>query len=106
MIDGVPKGAVCDMVNGQCVVVTDVDTFVQAYKLSGGSVWVIICYPYSRHLLPKDDCSITPGIRTSHHIEWFNGKLELSTYSHFTLGKDGSLSWIYTFYAVTCRHTA
>ena len=49
---------------------------------------MIICDQPSGHLLSKDDCPITSGITTNHHIEWFNEKLEFSTFLHLALVKD------------------
>ena len=80
-IGGALKRAVHDMVNSRRIVVTDVHSFVQAYQISGGSIRLITCDQPSNCLLSTDDCPNAPGIRTSHHVEWVDGKLKLPIYS-------------------------
>ena len=59
-------------------------TFVVAYRASCGTTNIFICEAPSECLLPKEDCVVTPGIKTCHHIDWVGGVLKLATTSTAT----------------------
>ena len=55
-----------------------------AYRASCGTINILTCEAPSERLLPKEDCIVTPGIKTCNHIDWVGGVLKLATTSTAT----------------------
>ena len=68
-VGGTVKRAVRGMVRCRRAIVTDVPTFVAAYRASCGTINILTCEAPSECLLPKEDCTVTSGIKTCHHID-------------------------------------
>ena len=78
-VDGVGaavKRAVRDMVRCRRAIVIDVLTFIAAYRASCGTINILTCEALSECLLTKEDCAVTPGIKTCHHSDWVVGSAE------------------------------
>ena len=77
-------------------VTTDVHSFFTVISAFwwihlGDRLWSTFRSPFAQRF-----GQVTLGIRTSHHTEWLNGQLELSTYSHLTFDKDDSVEPLVT----------